>query len=229
MDSYGKECLTENEHLYEYKQEVQVPPLAMVDDLLIVTECGNKTVMANSYINAKSNLKKLQFGTNKCHKMHVGRKKVNGVCPDIYVDGWKVKEVSEVETGESTLLDEFDGQEKMDEVSEEKYLGDNLSDDGRNMKNILARAAKGTGIVSQIMCILEEIFFGKYYFEVAVVLRNSLLLSSILVNSEAWYNLKKEEVEKLEQVDEMLLRKVLECPVTTPKEMIYLELNCLPI
>ena len=67
------------------------------------------------------------------------------------------------------------------------------------------------------MCILEEIFFGKYYFEVAVVLRNSLLLSSILVNSEAWYNLKKEEIEKLEQVDEMLLRKVLECPVTTPK------------
>ena len=106
---------------------------------------------------------------------------------------------------------------------------DILSDDGRNMKNILARAAKGTGIVSQIMCILEEIFFGKYYFEVAVVLRNSLLLSSILVNSEAWYNLKKEEVKKLEQVDEMLLRKVLECPVTTPKEMIYLELNCLPI
>ena len=221
--------MTENEHLYEYKQEVQVPPLAMVDDLLIVTECGNKTVMANSYINAKSNLKKLQFGTDKCHKMHVGRKKVNGVCPDIYVDGWKVKEVSEVETGESTLLDEFDGQEKMDEVSEEKYLGDILSDDGRNMKNILARAAKGTGIVSQIMCILEEIFFGKYYFEVAVVLRNSLLLSSVLVNSEAWYNLKKEEIEKLEQVDEMLLRKVLECPGTTPKEMVYLELNCVPI
>ena len=47
---------------------------------------------------------------------------MNGVCPDIYVDGWKVKEVSEVETGESTLLDEFDGQEKMDEVSEERYF-----------------------------------------------------------------------------------------------------------
>ena len=76
VDKYGKECLEEGQHLYFYKDEVPVPPLAMVDDLLIVTECGYKSSMADLYINTKTNLKKLQFGTDKCHKMHVGEKKI---------------------------------------------------------------------------------------------------------------------------------------------------------
>ena len=48
----------------------------------------------------------------------------------------------------------------MEEVFEEKYLGDILSEDGRNMKNILARVSKGVGITNNIMSILEEICFG---------------------------------------------------------------------
>ena len=62
-----------------------------------------------------------------------------------------------------------------------------------------------------------------------ITLRNSLFLSSILSNSESWYNLTSEERNKLEQADETLLRRILECPSSTPKEMLYLELNCLPI
>ena len=212
-----------------YKQEVQIPPLAMIDDLLIVSECGYRTTMANSFINAKSNLKKLQLGTDKCHKMHVGKKRIDEVCPDVFVDGLKVEEVTEVETNNTEMKDEFSGKIMMEEVPEEKYLGDILSCDGRNIKNIQSRISKGTGIITQIMCILEEVFFGKYFFEVALILRNSLLISSVLTNSEAWYNLRNEEIEKLEQLDEMLLRKVLECPGTTPKEMLYLELNCIPL
>ena len=228
VDTYGKECLADEQYLYSYKGVVQVPPLAMVDDLVIVSECGNKAVMANSYINTKSNLKKLQFGTEKCHKMHVGNK-IKEICPDLFVDGWKLCDVDDVETRTSFGKDEEIGLVKMEEVSDEKYLGDIIANDGKNMKNILSRVNKSIGITNQILSILDDICFGRYHFEVAVVLRNSLLLSSILTNSEAWYNLKKEEVEKLEKADEKLLRKILECPFSTPKEMIYLELNCLPI
>ena len=228
VDTYGKECLAEEIHLYSYKEEVQVPPLAMVDDLLIVSKCGYKAVMANAYINTKSNLKKLQFGTDKCHKMHVGRMQEE-ICPDLFVDGWRLNDVKDVETKAEYGEDEEIGLVKMEEVENEKYLGDIISQDGKNMKNILARTNRGIGIRNQILSILDEICFGRYYFEVAVLLRNSLFLSSILTNSEAWYNLKKEEIDILEQADESLLRKILECPASTPKEMIYLELNCLPI
>ena len=57
----------------------------------------------------------------------------------------------------------------------------------------------------------------------------NLLISSLLSNSESWYNLTEEDLKQLEQVDEKLLRGVLECPVSTPKEMLYLELNCIPV
>ena len=79
------------------------------------------------------------------------------------------------------------------------------------------------------MSILDEICFGKYYFQVAMTLRNSLLLSSLLTNAEAWYNLSSTDVTELEKVDEDLLRNVLECPVSTPREMLYLELGVSPI
>ena len=80
VDTFGKECLANNEYLYDYKG-VEVPPLAMVDDLACVSTCGLETVKMNAYINAKTNLKKLQFGPDKCHKMHIGRQK--SYCPDL--------------------------------------------------------------------------------------------------------------------------------------------------
>ena len=229
VDTYGKECLQDEKHLYSYKGEVEVPPLAMVDDLLIVSECGYKTTMVNAFINTKSNMKKLQFGTAKCHKMHVGNKRIEEICPDLYVDGWRLKEVSDIQTGESDIFDEYEGMQQMDKVDEEKYLGDILSADGKNVKNITARCNKSIGTRNQIMGILQEVFYGKYYFQVAKVLRNSLFLSSLLTNCEAWYNVSKVETEMLEEVDEMLLRNILECPRSTPTEMLYLELNCLPV
>ena len=144
VDTYGKECIIEDKHLYTYKDGVQVPALAMVDDVLIVTECGYKSTMANAFINTKSNMKKLQYGTAKCHKMHVGRRKNEDICPDLFVDGWKLKEVSEIDTGtvEDDSVDDYDGLQKMDEVTDEKYLGDVLSADGKNLKNITARRNK---------------------------------------------------------------------------------------
>ena len=229
VDTYGKEALAEDKHQYIYKGCVKVPPLAMIDDLITVTECRYKSTMANSYLNSKTAVKKLQFGIEKCHKMHVASKKVDEICPDLFVEGWKIKEVEEINVDHVELEEEHVGECKMEEVTEEKYLGDIISVDGKNMKNIVSRVNRGTGIVTQIMGILEEICFGKYFFEVARMLRNSLLLSSLLTNCEAWYHLTNEEIIKLEQVDEDLIRRILECPRTTPKEMLYLEMNCIPI
>ena len=76
------------------------------------------------------------------------------------------------------------------------------------------------GIISQIMSILEEVCFGPFFFQVAVMLRNSLFLSSILINSEVWYNLSNKNIQELEIVDHKLLRRVLECPQGTPTSII---------
>jgi hypothetical protein len=229
VDTYGKECLEEDKHLYLYKDEVAVPILTMVDDALAVSECGYKTNMLNSFINTKTNMKKLQYGVKKCFKMHVGKTCVKEICPDLYVDGWKLKEVSEVEAGQGKIEDDYDGQYEMKEVNHEKYLGDILSNDGKNVKNIAARKNRGHGTISQIMSMLDDICFGKFYFEVAIILRDTLLISSLLTNAEAWYNLTLSDIRELESIDETLLRRILECPVSTPREMLYLDLGVIPI
>ena len=83
-------------------------------------------------------------------------------------------------------------------------MGDYISNKGNNQKNIEARKAKGVGVINRLMAKLEGTVYGPYYFEVALILRRSHLISSILTNSEAWFNLKNEELEKLEQADESL-------------------------
>ena len=69
----------------------------------------------------------------------------------------------------------------------------------------------------------------KHYFEVGMLLRDSLLVSSMLFNSEAWYNLTNAELDLLETIDVSFLRQLLKAPKGTPKEMLYLELGCIPL
>ena len=202
----------EEKHLYYYKGNVGIPPLAMVDDLVAVSTCGIETVKTNGFLNAKTNVKNLQFGGDKCHKMHVGKKQL--LCPDLFVDNWELKKVDKFENGITNLKDVFVGDYQMEGVENEKYLGDIIAADGSNQTNIEKRKSKGVGVVSQIMTILEDTCFGPYFFQVAVVLRESLLVNGILTNAESWYGLTKSDIEQLESVDEMLLRRILEVPST---------------
>jgi hypothetical protein len=63
--------------------------------------------------------------------------------------------------------------------------------------------------VSRILTLLEGIPFGKSYFEITVILRNSFLVNSMLTHSEAWYNVSKAELDYQERVDKLLLRRNL--------------------
>ena len=50
------------------------------------------------------------------------------------------------------------------------------------------------------------------------MLRNSLFVSSVLYNSEVWYNLTKAELNLLETIDVDLLRGILKASKSTPKQ-----------
>ena len=117
----------------------------------------------------------------------------------------------------------------MKAVKSDTYLGDIISSDGKNTENIRNRVSKGIGIVTQIFNIMEAANFGEHYFEIALLLRDSMLINGILTNADVWYNLLKSEVKELEDVDKLLLRKLLNVPETTPEEAFFLELGILPI
>ena len=127
-----------------YKDTVGIPPLSMVDDLVLISTCGLNSVLINGFINCKTNLKKLQYGVEKCHKMHVGWK--DHLCPDLFIDKWEVELVESYETGESEQVDKCTGSYGVEMSKQEKYLGDIICSDGRNKKNIEARKGKSCGI-----------------------------------------------------------------------------------
>ena len=118
---------------------------------------------------------------------------------------------------------------QMPAVSSDTYLGDVICGDGTNKLNIENRVSKGLGKIAQIMSMLDRISLGKHYFKIAFLLRESTFLSSILTNSEVWYRLTKTELEELEVLDRMLLKRILSVPNSTPTAALYLETGCMSI
>ena len=88
---------------------------------------------------------------------------------------------------------------------------------------------KGIGLKNKVIQMLEAMPGGKYHFVIAKILRNSYILSSILSSSEVWYGVTQIELERLEQVDEMWIKDLMECSSSVPKELLYLELAILPL
>ena len=228
VDGFGKSSLNPNLDPYKYKNKVQIPALGMVDDILIFAESGYKSHRMNAFINVKTAIKRLQFGPEKCHVMHIGKEIPEHKKTDFFVDGWKMIEVEDTETGTKHEIEDFNGEEHMSESENEKYLGQILSSDGTNSKNITYRAGKGKGMVDKVKNILMNNPGGKFHFEIAILMRNAYLISSMLSSSESWYDLREEDFRKLEQCDECLLRIILNCTSQVPYEILYLELAVLP-
>ena len=51
----------------------------------------------------------------------------------------------------------------------------------------------------------------------------------MLTNAEVWYGIQQSEIDQLEEVDKLLLRRVLGAPDSTCIESLYLELGLIPI
>ena len=107
-------------------------------------------------------MKKLQFGTAKCIKLHVERTCNKTFCKDLNVDGWKLEVVEDTHSGKIVQKESFGGEEKMEVKTEQVYLGDVISSDGKHSKNIQARKNKSLNVITQIMQILQTVFFGTY-------------------------------------------------------------------
>ena len=203
-DKIGKDAIKNNKYLYMYKGKVGIPSLAMIDDIAKISECGTPAVKDNAYINAKIEQSKQLFNGTKCHAMHAG-KQIQSCC---------------ILKAHST---------EMEIVDKEKYVGDIVTNDGKHTKNVIARRSKGMGVISEITSILDGLCLGTHYFTTALMMRQSMLISVLLSNSETWLRLTQRDMGKLEGVDRTFLRRVFRVPNSTPIPFLYLETGCIPI
>ena len=82
----------------------------------------------------------------------------------------------------------------MVKCNDTKYIGDVISHDGKNTKNIQKRISAGMATITSIMIILNETSLGMFYFTIAMILRETILISSMLLNVEVWTNITKTEI-----------------------------------
>ena len=149
-------------NFYMYKDKVPIPPLIMQDNTLAISTCGHKAKQMVEPLNTCTNLMCLQFGRDKCVKLHVGKRQNKEICPKLKIDAW---DEIVVENGEKPeLQDRYLGKETMKSVQEKKYLGNILSHDIKNTKNIKEKADRGVGIVNVIISSLVERPYGKQTF-----------------------------------------------------------------
>ena len=158
----------------------------------------------NTITNAFTESKKLKYGINKCKKIHIGKE--TNICPDLKVH-----------------------HEPMQSSEKETYLGDIIANNGKLNLTIQSRREKGFGMVSEILSILSEIPLGKHKIQIALILRQAMLLNGMLYSSEAWSDVKKRDEKQLEEVDEYLLRSIFKAHRKTPLEFLHLETGTVPI
>ena len=79
------------------------------------------------------------------------------------------------------------------------------------------------------MSMLAQISLGHYHFEIALVLRESMLVSKLVSSAETWYNVTKNQYRKLEEVDEMYLMRIFRAPKSVPRLALYIECGKIPI
>ena len=118
---------------------------------------------------------------------------------------------------------------KLKEVSEVTYLGTIITSDGSNDKDIQERWNKGMGIISSVMSLIDHISLGSHYFRIGLLFRETNVINGIMTCVEVLHGLTKTQIEKLKNVDEIYLRKLLGAHSKTPIEALYIETGKIPI
>ena len=143
--------------------------------MFAVTKCGIPSLITNNTLKNFIASKRLTLNEEKCHKFHIGGNEI--ICPKLSVNQSEMKQVTQI-----------------------KYLGDILTSDLKYDENVMMRNLKGKSVVNTITTIMKELPIGQFYFQMALLFRNSLLINSISFNMEVIpkYRYKTDSLTKLQ-------------------------------
>ena len=78
-----------------------------------------------------------------------------------------------------------------------------------NEENIKFKRKLGFQAISDTMSILKELSAGSFNHGIGLILRDSVLKSKLLLNSEVWHGLSMTKIKSLEDIDKAFLRSIL--------------------
>ena len=188
MDRMNQTALADEAFKYCYKGDPEVPIgiLGFIDDTLGVSECGSAAIRKNAAINSFIETQRLKLSAEKSVVVHVGKpNKCTVPCPVLKVH-----------------------RDPMKDCPSTKYLGNFVSSSGGCEETVEDRRKKGWGKIATIMGILGAVDMGCNQLEAGLLLRQSILVNSLLYSAESWSGVTEKQLARLESVDNSLLSQL---------------------
>ena len=170
--------------------------LLWIDDVVSFAEGKLQQSYTLNVVDEFAKKHKLKWGTDKCKVMVVGR--------NAYESGkWNLGE-SQIETCEDY-----------------RYLGDIISRNNSNQRNIEERENRVKVITRKIISLCGNEVISKVEIWARLKLHETTTISSLLTNSESWV-LNSTQRSKIDRIELGALKKLLNVPPTTPTLAIML-------
>ena len=107
------------------------------------------------------------------------------------------------------------GDMELSETTTYKYLGDIITNDGKNTKNLESRKIKLNSSTISIKTIASSETLHKLEISLLLEMHNSINLSALLTNAESW-NLNMGEKSDIEQMEINAIKLLFDLPTHTP-------------
>ena len=172
-------------------QGLTIPMLLWIDDVTTLAEGEKEQKETLDRIDRFAKNHKFRWGQQKCQVMRIGKHDTTKNTQ------WQI------------------GDMPISETNSYKYLGDMISDDGKNTKNIEARRIKTNATTTSIKNIASNSIFKEIGTPVLLDLHETITMSALLTNSESWL-LNKGDKKELERIKIQAMKHLFNLPAHTP-------------
>ena len=190
MDMLAKESL-DGDKGFNVFENLVIPMLLWVDDVTTFANGHTEQLKILDRIDQFAKDHKIRWGREKCQVMRVGKHGSDNS------NEWKI------------------GEMPINETEAYKYLGDIVTNDGKNKKNLEARQNKATTSTISIKTLASNEMFKEVGTAVLLELHETVTLSALLTNSESWA-LNKGEKDMIEKIEIQAIKQLFDLPAHTP-------------
>ena len=176
---------------------INLSALEWVDDVISFAESHNQQLRTLEFIDEFATKHKLKWGPEKCKVMEVGKNNNNET-------KWNL------------------GEETITSTNEYTYLGDIITPDGKNDKNIENRKIRMQRTTRRVLASSQIEVMKRIETKTLLRLHEAYTIPSILINCESW-TLSKKDRNSLDKMEIWAFKKLLGLPITTPTAAVMYE------
>ena len=196
MDTLAEDLQNEPE-LGIHINNILLAVLEWVNDVVSFAENHEQQLKTLEFINDFAVKHKLSWGPDKCKVMHIGAQNDPST-------KWKL------------------GDKEITSTNQYTYLGDIISADGGNAKNLENRRIKLQAVTRKVLASSQIEVLQGMGTKTILQLHETYTISAVLTNCETWI-LTKTDRNKLDKMEIWAYKKLLGLPITTPTAAIIFE------